>query len=301
MKEINDNNFFIKIDKILSNINFDQNIVFETIKESIYPNILIDGYSIVPHEDGLHIITIKPLTSHKINIVFKKESNALPQQKQSSKLKLDVDRNDMNMATLALYSSMDSTTFNTLMIQIMESDVLDETQEYISECLFKQGVLIENSELKSFRLNENKYIGYINIFNIKNDLDMILYNKNDKKYRDATNREKEELMRSRQKYPDVPSDMTQEILPWGVFAPKSIKDKNVVMNVFKIFTTGESAGKKTGIDCTSLKKNEHIAIFKELNINHNDGTKIKNCNTIANTLLLRGRLTLLPKYKPRQF
>lgn len=71
------------------------------------------------------------------------------------------------------------------------------------------------------------------------------------------------------------------------------------MNVFKLFTTGESAGKKTGIECNSLKKNEHTEIFEQLTIRDINGTKLQNCSVIANELLIKRRLTLLPYYKPR--
>ena len=92
--------------------------------------------------------------------------------------------------------------------------------------------------------------------------------------------------------------MTHEKEPWGIFTPKQLKNKVVVLNLFKLFTTGESVGKKTGIDCNSLKKNEHDDIFKELQLKDIDGTKVQNCIMIANALHSKGRLTLLPLYKP---
>jgi hypothetical protein len=297
INKINNNIYYIGIEEILENIDFDQNILFETIKESIYPHSFIDGYSIIPHEDGLHIMSIQNVTSHKINIQYEEKKEAIS-SKASSK-PININKHDADTAILALYSSMDSTTFENMMKKILETDVLDETQEYIADILYKQGALLKKHEISSFKNNNSIYIGYINIFNLKNDLDIILYNKNDKKYKDATDKEKDELIKNRIKYPSVPIDMTQEKMPWGVFVPKASKDKKTIMNVFKLFTTGESVGKKTGIDCTSLKKNEHLAIFQELNIRDIDGTKQHNCLVISQALLKNNRLTLLPVYKPK--
>jgi hypothetical protein len=303
LQAIKNSKYYITIPELSTEMNINDKIFYETIAASVYPNVLIDGYMVIPHQDGLHVMTIKPFVQHTISIAYDKkdgEKSETKDEKKASVFKLDmnVDRGNMNNATIALYSSLDAKTFDNMMQRIMQ-DEMDETLEYIAECLFIQGVLIRDNELKSFKNNDNKYVGYVNIFNLKNTFDVILFNKNDKKYRDATDREKEELMKARRKHSDVPEDMTKESMPWGIFAPKQIKNKEHIINIFKLFTTGEAVGKKTGIDCTSLKKIEHTNIFKELNIRDIDGTKQHNCITIANELLEKGRLTLLPYYKPK--
>ncbi len=301
LQAIKDNKYYLPITKLSTDINIDDKIFYETIAASVYPNVLIDGYSLIPHQDGLHIMTIKPLEQHTVSIAYEedKESSDKDVKKASAfKLGFEIDRGNINNSTIALYSSLDAKTFDNMMHRIME-DEIDETLEYIAECLYIQGVLIRGNELKSFKNNDNKYVGYVNIFNLKDTFDVVIYNKNDNKYRDATEREKEELMKVRRKHPDIPLDMTQESMPWGVFVPKQVKNKEDVINIFKLFTIGEAAGKKTGIDCTSLKKNDHNDIFKELNIRDIDGTKQQNCIVIANVLLQNGRLTLLPYYKPK--
>lgn len=292
LKEIRNNNFYISIDKICNSIeNYDYKIIYETISTSIYPYTLIDGYSLIPHENGIHIISIKPQQTYKINIVYEKDlTDKKPQKPQTIK----VDK-DINIATIALYSSLDSNTFNNMMVTILEKEILNETETYMASILYIQGVLIKKNELKSFKNNTNEYIGYINIFNIKNNLDVILYNSIDKKYRDANENEKKDLIKSRIKKDDIP-DMSKETLPWGLFVPK--KHNDVIINVFKILTSGESAGKKTGMNCISLKKQEHNKIFDELNIKIEENTKIFNCSSIANALYFINRMTLLPYYKP---
>lgn len=312
IEEIRNEQFFIALEKILQDIKIEKHILYETIKSSIYPNTLIDGYSILPHKDGLHILSIKPIHPKKITIVFDKEAKTtnpkqskdrndrvIKQEEYHVPANIKIDRGNINNSTISLYSSLDSKTFHQMMRYFMQSTVLNETEEYIADCLYIQGVLIHRIEMPNFINNNNKYIGYVNIFNIKNTFDAILYNANDGKYRDINDREKEALFARRQKYNDVPADMSQESMAWGVFTPKKLKDKEDIVNIFKLFTKGESAGKKTGIDCTSLKKNEQLDIFQELAIPDIDGTKLQNCSAIANELLSKGRLTLLPFYKPR--
>jgi hypothetical protein len=299
--EIRNNNYYIPIENILQNINYDSKIVYETIKTAIYPNIFIDGYTIVPHENGLHIITIKPIKLNKINISFEEKNttpiiNSNPSKPVLPSVKLN--RADINSATIALYSSLDAATFKNMAEQLLESDALNETQEYILTCLALQGVFINRNELPTFKNNKKLYIGFVNIFNINDDFDVILYNQIENKYRDANDNEKKDIIKNRKKFADKPN-MINEKEPWGIFVPKQLKNKSVVINLFKLFTTGESVGKKTGIDCNSLKKNEHEDIFKELQIKDIDGTKIQNCMMIANALHVRGRLTMLPLYKPR--
>jgi hypothetical protein len=298
--EIRNGNFYIPIENIIQTINYEHKIVYETIKTAIYPNVLIDGYIVVPHENGLHIISIKPIKVNKINISFdeKKEVPVVnPNQNRAILPSVKLNRDDVNHATVALYSSLDGATFEDMVKQMLENDVLNEIQEYIMNCLAIQGVFIKKEELPNFK-NKREFIGYVNIFNLKDDFDVILYNDIDKKYRDANDNEKKDILKNRRKFPDIPN-MTYEKEPWGMFMPKQLKNKNVVLNLFKLFTTGESVGKKTGIDCNSLKKNEHDDMFKQLSLIDIDGTKIQNCMMIANALHNKGRLTMLPIYKPR--
>lgn len=299
LQAIKNNRYYIPISELSALIDIDDKIFYQTIFESVFPNVLIDGYVIIPHQEGLHILTIKTFTPHAVSIVFEKDEKMQDSEKKVNAPSIDIG--NINNATVALYSSLDAKTFESMMQKLMELDVsqLQDTMQYMAECLFLQGVLVKDYELRSFKNNSNMYIGYVNIFNLKDTFDVVLYNKNDNKYRDATDREKDELMKARRKHADVPEDMTKETMPWGVFVPKKIKNKDDVVNIFKLFTIGEAAGKKTGIDCTSLKKNEHTDIFNELNIRDIDGTKQQNCVVIANELMLKDRLTLLPYYKPK--
>ena len=95
--------------------------------------------------------------------------------------------------------------------------------------------------------------------------------------------------------------MNQESLEWGLFIPTLIdkNNKNLLKNVFKLLTPGVAYGKKTGIVCTSLRKENHSDIFKRLKIDDsNKNTKNTYCNSIAIELLNINRILLYPIYKP---
>ena len=93
--------------------------------------------------------------------------------------------------------------------------------------------------------------------------------------------------------------MTKEELCWGIFVPSIFdKEKNIFKNIFKILSQGTGNGKKTGMNCYSLKKSEHSNILKQLHIEDKNNSKIKYCNIISTELLKIDRILLLPEYKP---
>ena len=64
-------------------------------------------------------------------------------------------------------------------------------------------------------------------------------------------------------------------------------------------TPGVIYGKKTGIVCTSLQKNEHNKILTDLGVEDLKNTKTSYCNKIAVELAKKNRLSILPEYKPK--
>ena len=310
---IDNNSFFINYKTILDAIDFDEKIIMESIRKIIYPNILIEDYTLIPHEDGIHIIKIQKNIPNKIKIILdetKKQTINEEQNKVKNILEptvikkkettVNIDINNINNTFIALYSSLDNNTLISIVKNILENEILNDRDEYIAKCLYLQGVLIGKNEIKT--KNNNKYIGYVNIFNLNSNLetslDAILYINQENKYRDCTDREIEELKNNRRSSINIP-DMSEESLPWGIYYPKKLTKTDIIMNVFKIYTIGKGVGKKTGIDCTSLKKELQKTILEQLNVPDADGKKSDNCNIIAKELLNKGRLTLLPIYKPK--
>jgi hypothetical protein len=294
--------YYIQFADILQKLDVNKSIIYDTISASVYPNILIDGYILIPHEDGLHIIDMssnKTIVEKlrintnvpKISVNTLSPSIIATSKCNRSKLNKIIEKADNT--TIALYLYLTSECFEELVKTFIESRELSDVDTKIADCLYTEGALINNNEIKSTN-TVNKYIGYVNIFNT--DFEPIIYDNG--RYRDLIDREKTELIANRIKV-QRPTNMTGEKMSWGMIMPVVNKNTNIVSNTFKLLTAGSSIGVKTGIVCTSLQKQEQDTILKELGVNQTFETKAEYCYQIAFNLMQKKRLTLFPEYKPR--
>lgn len=295
LEKIHNGYNFLNYDEINNNFNkINNELIMNAISKSIYPNSIIDGYLLIPHENGIHIIQIEKFEPINIKIISAKEKEEDKKEEISNIpdkciKKMMKYKDNIPNAIISLYMCLDQETFIFIVKKIIESNNLTEIEKFISNCLYKEGALIANNELKSVTSKTKKYLGYCNIFS--DNFDPILYS--DSKYRDFNDKQIAELITMRKKI-EIPN-MNIEKAPWGIIIPEKTKKSNV----FKLLTAGSSIGKKTGIACTSLKKNEHAGIFKQINLDdENDNTKITYCNKIAVQLLKLNRISLNPEYKP---
>ena len=299
LNEIHNGNNFLDFNTIISHfINIDINIIMYVIGKSIYPYTLIDDYFLIPHDNGIHIVKINNDIPLKIKILKNKNiiipSNTINDIPDSliNKIKFFNSNSLDNEAIIALYSSIDNNTFDIIIKKIITMEHLSDTDNYIAKCFYNQGVLISSLEIPSIS-SSSKYIGYCNIFNTK--FEPILYINN--VFKDCNDKQLIELISNRKEI-TIP-DMTKEKILWGIYVPTLIKkDMNDMNNIFKILSPGSSVGKKTGINCTSLKKNEHVNIYEQLHLTNIKNTKFTYCHNIALELLNINRLLLYPIYKP---
>jgi len=299
LNEIHNSNNFLSYETINNHfININHELIMNAIGKSIYPNTIIDDYMLIPHENGIHIIriekfqpiNIKIISSKKMEDAKKEDISTIPDIILKKMMKYK-EHNNIYNAIISLYTSlnMDYDTFIFIVKKIIESSSLIEIDQFIANCLYKEGVLIGNKELSSVSSKTSKYIGYCNIFSEK--FEPIIYI--DGKYRDMNERQVAELISSRTLI-EIPN-MNNETISWGLIQTDKAK-KN---NTFKILSPGVSVGKKTGMACTSLKKNVHSDLFNKLGlIDEQNNTKITYCNKIAVELLKIGRMFLQPEYKP---
>jgi hypothetical protein len=297
---IHKNVFYISIEEIVNTLQFNKEIVHSALVMSVYPNIIIDGFILIPHEDGIHIIRAQSQVQRKLRISFANKAVVDQQEQREApekckNLKLDnIARKNIDEATLALYMALNSDCYVDLVKQFIEKAELSAVDEFIANCLYQQGALISRHELNSVRIsNKNKYIGYVNIFNTEFEPIINI----DGKYRDLIDREKDELIARRVKI-SKPINMSQERLAWGVMTPITIKKTESLTNTFKILTPGTSAGLKTGMVCTSLQKPAQDKILNDLGVADKPKTKADYCHSIALQLLRMNRITIYPEWKP---
>jgi hypothetical protein len=364
-----DRNLYVDFDMLKSNMGYkiDNDILMYAIKNIIYPSIFIKNKYITRYKDGILISPININENSKIirynnDMLIKRiedksvnaaaaaaaaavdANSANADSKATSNThkilkKLDIDLKDVNKTTISFYLNIDAEHFNTLINYILKSYPLNDTDfdkniRFLSDCLYRQGILIKGKDIPSFTDNNNEYVGYINMFseNSKDDNTYIQYKgknkvcdeseyskmidekhvktikENIKLYNVKT--QKEENLRpkymteyfsnriNKNKY--IPCEMKNETTSWGIIVRK--KDNYV----FKLFTTGAiatGAGKiGTGQECTFFNKSEMNIIINELNSGNKEvkkGNKEKLCNYIADILMSKNKLILYPLYKPK--
>ena len=297
LKSIEEQTLFIPIDNILNYLEFDDELSYQAINESLYPNTLINEYMLISYKNGIQILKIHPETVRKIKIVdnSKQEVSQIKKQFKPSKLEI-ISKKEIHEATLELYNTMTPFTFEGIVGNICRSETLNEVNTIIAKYLYKQGALIKKSEIPDVRyISGNEYIGYVDIFNIK--FKPLLLSDKDT-YRELTSNELNLLMRNRKVY-SKPDDMSKETNTWGTIVPIFDKKKKIYKNMFKIFMTGPSRGVKTGIDCSSLLKKYQEQILQEYGITDEFQTKQKNCLQIAIALMKNKRMIMYPEYKPK--
>ena len=297
---------FITFIEIIKESSLDNNIIYEGIVQSIYPNSIIDNYILLANNQGIYIIDKQQKNITKLNIVYniEKTQDDDNDEKESKEDmlpdKLELNMTNKNISTILIYLSFDSNKYIKFVKHIIESDYdkLKDDEKYIADCLFNEGALINKKELTTKKYGEKtKYIGYFDIFSEKTQ-DIILYD-NDK-YKTLTTIDKDYITIVSKRKEIVIPDMQKEKISIGLILPK--QDKKGTTNQFKILTSGKAYGKKTGIVCESLLKPDQDIIVDEYKIIlENDGKKItkdKKCKTIAENMMKINRLFILPYYKP---
>ena len=319
-KYIENNIFYIELENLIKDIDIDEDILMYTIYKSIKPNVLLENYYISPYKKGIKLNKIDKINySRKIKIVikdddiinYKSKSNDSQDNIENIIKLLNIDFDDIIKTIISIYLC-DSKYVLIIINYILHNykdinDKKDKNLLYIADCLYKQGILIKNTEVPSFKYNNNKYIGYYNIYNIdiKNNLedinggDIILYDNVKKIDKVGINEsDVKELKKNRIKIQSVPENMRLENMPYGIILPANDKNDKRVNNIMKIFSTDTDKG--LGRTCRDWNIKELNKFTNQLD---NINIKMKNkdilCNYIAELLMKKNRLLTMPVYKPK--
>jgi hypothetical protein len=124
--------------------------------------------------------------------------------------KLNVDLSDVNKTTVSLYLNITAKQFKILIEYILKTykanggadDNLNTSIRFISDCLYRQGILIKHKDIPSYPDNNSsgsggdEYIGYINMFSDNNEDDNTYIQYKDKNNKLIKNRnDKEEYFK----------------------------------------------------------------------------------------------------------
>jgi len=335
--------------------NIDNDILMYAIKNILYPSIFLRGKYITRYKDGLLInpIDIQENSNkiirynHNMLDIVKpaseaKDASPAPDDKvviQKLLDKLEIDENDIYKSTISFYLNTTAEDFKTLILYILKYypsqalDPFDKNIQFISKCLYRQGILIKGDDIPSYTENTNEYIGYINMYSENSEVDntYIQYNENDKK---AVLKYK-----SHPEYIKMIDDMQMKKIKESIklYNTLTLSEQNIRPNskyiteyfsnrinnkqyvphdmtnektpwgiivrvknkyILKLFTTGD--GKKTGRVCDTYTEEDHNMMISQLI--PGEKVKMKNkkvlCSHIANILLRKNKLILFPLYKP---
>ena len=273
-------------------------------------------------------------------------SNVIKKGLQKVIDKIDIDYNDINKTTISLYLKINADDFKILIDYILKyyplispvaatNEIFDKNIQFISNCLYKQGILIKGEDIPSYRENNNEYIGYINMYNenIEDDNTYIQYNENDKKVVQKYKTYSEYLkyvdemqvikIKKNIKLYNTTTNNEQNVGPASIYmkeyfgnrinnnmyVPHDMSNEKTPWGIIiraknkyilKIFSTGD--GKKTGRVCETYTDEDHTTFINQLLQISNASIKMKNkkllCSYIANLLLNKNKLVLFPLYKP---
>ena len=292
MSKIEEGIWYLTETEIKEVLNIDDEIVLDVINKSVYPHTLIDQFLLIPHENGIHIVAIEPLQSTRflISDTIQKDTVVGPK-----KCKLPTFTNkSIEEATILLYLNLDSVCFEELVTRLLENPKISQQDEFIANCLYRQGALIAQTELPYIK-NDNKYIGYVDIF--ESDFKGKLFINN--KFRSLIVKEERDLVNVRTRMRKS-SEMLKEKSTIGIITKiENKKQPGIKSNVFKILRNANSKGVSTGRVCKTLDKKEQEEILKELGNTKIYENKVDNCLNIALELMKHERLILLPEYKPK--
>jgi hypothetical protein len=124
---------------------------------------------------------------------------------------LNIDLSDINKTTVSLYLNITAEQFKILISYILKSykanggadDNLNTSIRFISDCLYRQGILIKHKDIPSYSGSDgsgssgsDEYIGYINMFSENNEDDNTYIQYKDKNNKIIKNRnDKEEYFK----------------------------------------------------------------------------------------------------------
>ena len=295
---------FLKIEEIIEFSKLDINIIYEAIKNSIYPNILVENYILLLHNNGIHIVDIINKNPTKLRIIYNKnkdlknkieeKENIIP---ENFIIDLSDDINNNLYNTIYIYMSFDSILYNKFVNYIIKTNynLLKNEEKYIANCFFTQGALIHKKELKLYNNDSNiEYIGYFNIFDINSDINLYNFESNRFKSLSIKDKEYNTIIHNRKEISTISNNIS-----YGIIMPKINKDNSI--NNFKIINNTRGDVKNTGIVCNTLLKPSLDIIISDYNINFTGKkkkTKPEICKFIAQNMLKVNRLILYPLYKP---
>jgi hypothetical protein len=255
------------------------------------------------HKDGFVVKPVRtPPKALKLQVIGEQERTKEDDVCEKEAIIASQPTSDPYVGKLLIYKSLDSKCWPVFAKKIVQYGArLPTNIAPHVQLLFAEGAFIAASELPRHK-NPNKgpYIGFVDIFEAT-EFKAYLYDHDRSMFRAATSAETEAIKAQRK---SVARPDTNEFL-FAVLEPhKYIKKPNMPLNnELKIWIPGPAGGKRKGVVCESLRKNETLGHLTDIGVNveaAKDLTKEQVCFTLGVELQKRDRMFFLPTFKPKQ-
>ena len=296
-------NIYIPIDEIIEHLQINRIIALNILEKILYPAIIIQNHRIYPYtytngNNKEYGILIEPENDAIVRTEIKLPSSVDVQPVEELKCNIDSLLSPLNnpsqdffVATYKLYTDIDSHCWPELAKKCIEtrSPIIDRFADYLG----RTGALIAKEELpKVSHVTGQKYIGYVNIFNI-NTFEVIIYDNKSKIYRDPTELEMKLIKDGRVEFEKPKQSI------YGVLIPHKNKKNPLepARNDLKIINPG-TTGK--GAECTTKKWNEINELLEKFGVKKDENAiKSSICFTLGVEMFRKGALLLYPELKPK--
>ena len=295
-----DKSIYININDLIKYIGSHEEVAIETIYQGIYPNKLIENYMIYPHLGNLVIVpdlkkeepVLLNLPISAAPVIVNPSSNDSNSRENNDAI-LDIIEvsEDKNINTISAYTVIDSDIWFDIAKKLITRE--EDRYKRIADIFGATGALIERKEIARLSRSKTKYIGFVNIFNIK-DFEVILYDGD--KYIKATDNELEQIKNKRTEITRTAYNVNKI---YGILEPyKFSKNKDAPLRfTFKIIIPDIG---KNGEICGSKRYTQLNDIMEKLNIPKTDQVKTKDqfCYTIMYNLAKTNKLYYYPSWRP---
>lgn len=206
--------------------------------------------------------------------------------------------NDKFIGKILIYKILNSQQWPMFARKIIEyaGNIPENVATHV-RILYEEGAFIGSSELpRHLNVSKSPYIGYVDIFNIDNPFNVILYDSKQNMFRDADQVEVATIKGNRREQLRPAKETI-----FAVMVPHKYKEKGESLpstNEVKLFMPS-ATGTQKGIVCESLKKNDTLRMLEDIGVSGiKSSTKEQVCFTLALEFAKRGRLYFAPSFKP---
>lgn len=300
---------YFTVDELIDSMNditADKNVATTAVMRILYPTILLHGYRIFPHMNGVIVVPnetaytrvmVKLPSSVRANI----NNDGCDVEGLIKSINYGNVNINKNVGIYNAYLTINSACWGSLaryMITNVTTTIDTNAPVASVATLFAMtGALLHASELPRLASSRYSYIGYFDIFDTKK-LTVILYTASNGTFREATDAE---LIAIKSTRVNVPKPNKVDTL-YGLVEPTQFKKlpNDPLYNQLKLIGTDPKVISTKGAACNTKTKTEIESYLKMIDPAAKTTDKVKEqlCFSLAIELFKKNRIFTYPEWKP---